>query len=101
MRILETKTARSLRFERLEDRALLTGTVTATNLGGVLTITGDGSSNTIAVHQTASSEGTISVQIQGFGTKINNLDTAATGNSFTFTGVTDISISMLGGNDAL
>ena len=93
---------RLLRFEGLEARAMLTGTVTATAEGGILTITGDDAANAITVHQTANpGDGTIAVQIQGLGTKINNLDTSTTGYSATFTGVTDISIAMNGGNDVL
>jgi hypothetical protein len=92
---------RQLRFEGLEPRAMLTGTVTATNSGGLLLITGDDANNAIAVHQTASGGGAISVQVQGIATKISNLDTGTIGNSFTFDGVTDISIAMNGGCDML
>src|SRR5262245_37835062 len=89
------KMSRKLRFEGLEARAMLTGVVQATAEGGILTITGDNAANNITVRQTANpGDGTITVQVQGLATKINNLDTGATTNSATFTGVTDISIEM-------
>jgi hypothetical protein len=100
--VLARKINRRLRFEGLEARAMLTGTVTATAEGGFLTITGDNAANSITVRQTTNpGDGTITIQIQGLGTKINNLDTGGTSNSATFTGVTDISVAMNGGNDLL
>src|SRR5215831_4475178 len=94
--------SRKLRFESLETRAMLTGTVTATAEGGVLTLTGDNAGNVVIMRQTGTStEGGINVLVQGAGTKINNLDTGTTGNAFTFTGVTDISVDMGSGNDVL
>ena len=94
---------RKLRFEGLETCAMLTGTVTATNVGGVLTISGDDAANVIVVQGAAVNAGlgVLSVQIQGFGTKINNLDTGTTSNSATFTGVADIDVALNGGGDVM
>jgi hypothetical protein len=43
--------AKKFTFERLEDRAVLNGTVMATGSGGALVLTGDAGNNSIVVHQ--------------------------------------------------
>jgi hypothetical protein len=95
-------------FERLELRTVLNGTVMATGAGGTLTLTGDAAKNAIVVHQIGTNpdgSGAI-IQVLGAGKKINNLDTATTGNSFTFgsgtgNGITSIDIELAGGSDIL
>ncbi len=79
-------------FEKLEDRALLAGNVTAAVVDGCLTVTGDSKDNIIAVHQTQSGDWVVN----GFSkTKING------GSSDTFSEVSCIHISMCGGNDVV
>jgi len=88
-------------FERLEARTVLNGTVMVTNAGGALTITGDAASNYYVVQQTGTTAGGgVNVRVTGAATKIDNLDTGTTGNSFTFTGVTSITVDeTAGGNN--
>jgi len=88
-------------FERLEARTVLNGTVIVTNAGSALTITGDANSNYYQVQQTGvNPNGGVNVRVTGFATKIDNLDTGKTGNSFTFTGVTSITVDeTAGGNN--
>src|SRR5262249_41071077 len=90
-----------LGFERLEARTVLNGTVMVTNAGGGLTITGDASSNYFQVQQTGTTAGGgVNVRVTGFATKIDNLDTGTTGNSFTFTGVMSVTVDeSAGGNN--
>src|SRR5262249_25801346 len=102
---------RRLRFERLEHRAMLAGTVTAISFGPpgpypVLEITGDDASNYIVVHEVRTSYGVVFVQVQGIGTKIiggesfEDFNPRSTGTSFTLFAV-DINIDLRGGNDRL
>jgi hypothetical protein len=87
-----------LGFERLEARTVLNGTVMVTNAGGALTITGDASSNYYQVLQTGTTAGGgVNVRVTGFATKIDNLDTGKTGTTFTFTGVTSITVDETAG----
>jgi hypothetical protein len=62
-------TSRTLRFETLETRSMLAGTVKV--IGG--TIVGDGANNALVIHQVASppnSGAMISLQIEGIGTEL-------------------------------
>ncbi len=99
--------SRSFGFESLEPRTVLNGTVAATNLAGALTLTGDGAKNVVLVHQVGTNiDGGAIVQVQGDGTKIDNLDTSTIGNFFTFgggasLGITSIDINLGGGADVL
>jgi hypothetical protein len=90
-----------LSFERLEDRSMLNGTVIASVTGGLLTLTGDSSNNALSVHQVGSSNGGANIQILGSATKIANAVSGKTGYSFTFKGITDITVNLNGGNDTL
>jgi hypothetical protein len=103
-----TFSAKQFGFERLEDRAVLNGTVMASGAGGTLTLTGDAANNAIVVHQVGTnSDGSGAIiQVLGAGTKINNTDTTTTGTSFTFgsgtgNGITSITIDLGGGRDTL
>jgi len=103
-----TPSAKQFGFERLEDRAVLNGTVMATGAGGALVLTGDAGNNSIVVHQigTNSDGSGAIIQVLGAGTKINNTDTGTTGNSATFgsatgAGITSIDIEMAGGRDTV
>src|SRR5262249_15868605 len=90
-----------LGFERLEARTVFNGTVMVTNGRGALTITGDARRNYYQVLQTGTTAGGgINVRVTGFATKIDNLDTGKTGTTFTFTGVTSITVDeTAGGNN--
>jgi hypothetical protein len=85
-----SNSSRRLRFETLENRTLLAGNVTASVASGVLTITGDTGANNIQLAQT--SAGTW--RLSGTGTQINGARAAQS-----FSGVTDISMELAGGND--
>ena len=100
--------AKQVGFERLEDRAVLNGTVMATGAGGALVLTGDAKANAIVVHQVGTnSDGSGAIiQVLGAGTKIQNLDTGTTGTSFKFgtgagNGIVSIDIEMGGGSDVV
>ncbi len=107
MRRSSTALKKTFAFERLEDRAVLNGTVLASGTGGALTLNGDAANNAIVVHQIgANVDGGAIIQVLGAATKINNTDTGAIGNSFTFggganTGITSIDIEMAGGRDTV
>src|SRR5690348_6679077 len=77
-------------FERLENRALLAGNVTAAVVAGTLNLTGDASGNALLVVQTASN----TWRVQGLGTTINGGNTA-----FLASGVTDITADLMDGNN--
>lgn len=103
---------RALRFERLEQRSLLSGTVTAIQEGPpsivpYLVISGDNGNNTLVIHETRRfSNGLVEVQVQGINTKIIggfNIESArftSKGYSFKFTAAV-IFIDLGGGNDSL
>jgi hypothetical protein len=89
---------RRLRFERLEDRAMLAGNVSTAfdnTVGGALVLTGDNSANHLVIHQVAPN----SFQVLGVGTNVNV--NGQNFNSFTFKNVTDVTIDLMGGNDSL
>lgn len=86
---------RPLGFETLEERILLAGDVTAVLSGATLIITGDGNANDIAIAQDES--GNITVQGND-GTSINQ---NSSGSPVAFAGVTNVSISLNGGDDRL
>jgi hypothetical protein len=95
-------------IERLEDRSVLNGTVTATGAGGTLILTGDAENNAISVIQVSkNSDGSGAIiRVTDAGTKINNLDTGKTGTTFTFgsgagNSITSIDIELAGGRDTL
>ena len=92
---------RTLRFEGLEDRAMLNGTVLASTSAGVLSLIGDSNANYLTVHQTGSGGGGAKIQVVGAATKIQNLDTGKIGASFTFTGIKGVDIELNCGNDSL
>jgi hypothetical protein len=105
---MRRSTSKRFSFERLEDRSVLNGTVTATAAGGTLVLTGDAANNAITVHQVGkNSDGSAIIQVVGAAkTKINNLDTSQTGVLFTFgagegNGITSIDIELAGGSDVL
>src|SRR5262245_14111181 len=114
--------ARSVGFERLEDRHMLAGTVYCEISAGVLTINGDDRGNKIVVHQlwphgapAGDRFGNFpfvpAIRIRGAGTKIRivndswPLGIAAQASppkhSITVPDITQIHISMAGGNDSL
>src|SRR5262245_26201214 len=101
MRDRDSHYGRRAGFERLEDRTVLNGTVMVTNAGGALAITGDAASNYYQVQQIGTTTtGGVKVRVTGFATQIQNLDTGTTGTSFTFNGVTSLTIDeMAGGNN--
>jgi hypothetical protein len=87
-----------LGFERLEARTVLNGTVMVGTEGSALGIIGDASSNYYLVQQTGTTAGGgVNVRVTGFATKIDNLNTGKTGTSFTFTGVTSITVNETAG----
>ncbi len=99
-------------FERLECRALLTGTVRAIEYSApsptpTLLIRGDSGDNSIVIHETKSSYGVISVKLEGIGTKIVSGLSFESGPIATHTGMStvlnavDILIDLGGGNDTL
>jgi hypothetical protein len=103
-----------LQFERLEGRALLAGTVKvfstiSPSTPPALLIVGDGASNAIVIHETASSDGTVQVKIRGIDTRIvsitqiNGFEIASSrevksGTAFTFT-AHDIDVALGVGDD--
>jgi hypothetical protein len=87
--------ARPLGFETLEDRILLAGDVSAVLSGATLFITGDGNANDVAIGQ--DDFGNITVQGND-GTSIN---LNSSGDPVAFAGVTNISVSLNGGDDRL
>jgi hypothetical protein len=107
MRRFSTSLKKTFAFERLEDRAVLNGTVIASGAGGTLTLNGDAGNNAIVVRQIGTNvDGGAIIQVLGAGTKINNTDTGTVGNSFTFgggtnTGITSVDIEMAGGRDTV
>src|SRR5438094_489284 len=101
-----------LRFEQLETRTMLTGTVYAAQVGQFLNIVGDAARNRIVVHQIgANSDQTINVQIQGISTRIVESIGSPIGeiaakiflskNSVIIHGIDSIGFSMGDGNDLL
>ena len=107
MRSLGKSLKKTCAFERLEDRAVLNGTVMASGAGGTLTLNGDAANNAIVVRQIGTNtDGGAIIQVVGAGTKINNTDTGTIGYAFTFgggtnTGITSIDIEMGGGSDVV
>lgn len=88
-----------LAVEQLEDRTVLSGTVTAQLSGGILTLTGDANANNIRVFQSGSTLAGATVTVAGYYTPIS---VAGKLSGFkTFTGVTDIKVSLGAGNDSL
>jgi len=96
--------SKRLGFERLEDRALMAGNVTATVTNGYLSVIGDDLSNSVALESTATAGvyrvyGLPSAAVQ---TKINNVDMSVTGSFVEVTGVTQgVTIDLRGGDDQL
>jgi len=97
MRKLERLSARTLRFESLEHRALLTANVTATFDGTTLSLIADNANTAelVQVRQTGASW-----TVQGIGTTINGSSSAQSFGDST-TPVVDISADLQGGNDYL
>src|SRR5262245_43598107 len=86
------RTFRTLAVERLEERRLLAGNVTASVVNGNLVVSGDSASNDVVIAQTPSGI----VVLGQPGTTING------GASFTAVGVTgDVRVTLGGGNDTL
>jgi len=83
---------RRFQFERLENRSLLAGNVTAALSSGVLTLTGDASSNSVQVSQISST----TWKVLGIATTINGSRSAQT-----FNGVTDIGANLGTANDSI
>ncbi len=96
---------RQFSVEKLEDRSLMAGNVTAAVQAGVLVITGDASDNGVTVDyvQATNTYRVIGVTPSGgTATTINGLDTSVPANIPTFTGVTKgININLNAGNDTL
>jgi hypothetical protein len=93
---------RKLRFEHLEGRAMMAGNVSAifdNTAGGPLELTGDNAANNIAITQV----GQNSFRVRGIGTKlvVDTPDGVKTVNSFTFQNVSDVTLTMNGGNDVV
>ncbi len=92
-----------LSVEKLEDRSLMAGNVTAVVTGGLLVITGDTADNgvTIDYNQTTNAYSVIGTTPTGStATTINSLDTSVVANAQIFTTVTKgIRIAMNAGND--
>ena len=82
------KPVRSLSFESLEHRAMLSGTVQVTFKNGLLGFLGDSAGNTVAVTPSKTTAGTVSVVINGGAAK-------------SYAGVTGISGVMQGGNNTV
>jgi len=91
---------RKLRFEHLEGRAMMAGNVSAifdNTAGGPLELTGDDAANHIAITQLGENR----FRVSGVNTKLV-IDTPSgtkTVNSFVFENVSDVSLTMNGGND--
>jgi hypothetical protein len=97
-----TVSQRKLRFEHLEGRAMMAGNVSAifdNTAGGPLELTGDDAANNIAIKQV----GENSFRVTGIGTKlvVDTPDGIKTVNSFTFQNVSDVTLTMNGGNDVV
>src|SRR5262249_26235352 len=71
--------------------------------GGALTLLGDTSSNYLLIRQAGVTPGGgVNIRVQGLATTLENVDTGATGNAFTFTGITSMALDLTqGGNDHL
>ena len=106
-RSIQSKRPQSKRLgvERLEERAVMAGNVTAAVTGGVLVITGDTADNGVLVDfNSATSAYTVTgvTPSGGTATTINSLDTSVPANAQVFTGVTKgIKINLNAGNDNL
>jgi hypothetical protein len=88
------KPGRTLRFEALENRTLLTATVTGTINSYYLYLTGD-SSDSIVVTQA----GTATYKVQGIGTYIKNAASGKAALSQTYSGIEGIIINLPNGNN--
>lgn len=96
--------SKRLSVERLEDRSLMAGNVTAAVSAGVLVITGDASDNGVTVDfNPATSAYQVTGTTQGgSATTINGVDASLPANAQIFTGVTKgIKILLNAGNDNL
>ncbi|WP_254510568.1 hypothetical protein [Anatilimnocola floriformis] len=97
--------SKRLVVERLEDRSLMAGNVTAAVSGGVLVITGDTADNGITVDYIASNntyQVTGTTPTGGTATTINSLDTSVPANAQIFSGVTKgVTVNAGAGNDNL
>src|SRR4051812_28028823 len=98
--VKRTVSQRKLRFEYLEDRAMLAGNVSAifdNTVGGPLELTGDGAANKISISQV----GENSFRVSGINTKlvIGTPGSTLRVNSFVFENVSDLTLNMNGGND--
>lgn len=102
-RTLSARATGNLQVERLEDRAMMAGNVSAWVSGGTLYIRGDDASNGVIVRQVSSTTYTVA------GTSGVNLDhlwdstrVNGSGRAQTFSGVyDDIDVSMNNGNDRI
>ncbi len=83
--------SRISRFESLETRQLLAGNVAATLSGGLLTLSGDAAANNVQISQLTNGDWLV----KGIATKINGA------NSQPFSGVTDITVDLVSGQDVL
>jgi hypothetical protein len=91
-RRISSHSSRRLRFESLEDRALMAGNVTAAVVNGTLQITGDNSANVIQIQQAAGN----GIRVVGVGTTINGSSAAGL-----FYRASNIALDMQGGNDSV
>jgi hypothetical protein len=92
-----------LSVEKLEDRSLMAGNVTANVQSGLLVITGDTADNAITLNwiQATNTFQVLSAQANSANTTVNNVDSTAA-NPQAFTGVTKgIKIVMGAGNDTV
>lgn len=97
--------SKQLGVEKLEDRSLMAGNVTAAVQAGVLVITGDAADNGVTVDYI---QATNTYQVigttptGGTATTINGVDTSVPANAQNFTGVTKgVTINLNAGNDNL
>jgi hypothetical protein len=92
-----------LRVEKLEDRSLMAGNVTAVVTNGTLVITGDTAANGITLDyiQATDTYQVIGTTQGGSNTTVNSLDTSVAGNAQTFTNVSAVRIDMGAGDDNL
>ena len=90
-----------LGIEKLENRDLMAGNVTASVRGGILEIMGDTVDNGVAVAYNATTQKfeVSGLATAGGATKINGFDTSVTGNVQSFGGVTHVRVRTGAGDD--
>lgn len=102
---LPSRQTKRLAVERLENRELMAGNVTAAVQGGFLVVTGDTADNGVTIDyiQASNSYQVIGTTPSGgTATTINSLDTSVPANAQVFTGVTKgLKITLNAGNDNL